>query len=47
MQFFILFTMMDAMKEHEGIVSIGGRTITNLHSADDVDGLTGEESEKN
>lgn len=38
--------MMDAQKDHEGTISIGGRTITNLHSADDIDGLTGEESEK-
>ena len=26
-------------------VSIGGRTITNLHFADDIDGLAGEEEE--
>ena len=29
--------------DHEGTVSIGGRTITNLHFADDIYGLTGEE----
>ena len=31
--------------DHKGIVSIGGRTITNLHFADDIDGLAGEEQE--
>ena len=30
-------------EDHEGIVSIGGRTITNLRFADDIDGLAGEE----
>ena len=30
---------------HEGTVSIGGRTITNLRFADDIDGLAGEEEE--
>ena len=35
--------MTDALEDHEGTVSIGGRTITNLHFADDVDGLAGEE----
>ena len=29
----------------EGTVSIGGRTITNLRFADDIDGLAGEEEE--
>ena len=29
----------------ECTVSTGGRTITNLHSADDIDGLAGEEEE--
>ena len=29
----------------EVYVSIGGRTITNLHFADDINGLTGEEKE--
>ena len=31
--------------DHEGTVSIGGRTITNLRFADDIDGLAGEEEE--
>ena len=30
---------------HEGTVSIGGRTNTNLSFADDIDGLAGEEEE--
>ena len=34
-----------ALEDHEGTVSIGGRTITNLHFADDIDGLAGEEEE--
>ena len=33
----------DALEDHEGTVSIGGRTITNLRFADDIDGLAGEE----
>ena len=35
--------MTDAVENHEGTVSIEGRTITNLHFADDIDGLAGEE----
>ena len=35
--------MTDALEDHEGTVSIGGRTITNLHFADEFDGLAGEE----
>ena len=35
----------DALEDPEGIVSIGGRTITNLRFADDIDGLAGEEVE--
>ena len=37
--------MSDALDNHEGTVSIGGRTITNLRFADDIDGLAGEENE--
>ena len=37
--------MTDALEDHEGTVSIGGRTITNLRSADDIDSLAGEEEE--
>ena len=35
----------DASEDHEGTVSIAGRTITNLRFADDIDGLAGEEEE--
>ena len=34
--------MTDALEDHEGTVSIGGRTITSLRFADDIDGLAGE-----
>ena len=37
--------MTDALEDHEGTVSIGGRTITNLRFADHIDGLAGEEEE--
>ena len=37
--------MTDALEDHEGTVSIGGRTTTNLRFADDIDGLAGEEEE--
>ena len=37
--------MIDALEDHEGTVSIGGRTITNLCFADDISGLAGEEEE--
>ena len=33
----------DALEDHEGTVSIGDRTITNLRFPDDIDGLAGEE----
>ena len=35
--------MTDALEDHEGTVSIEGRTITNLPFADDNGGLAGEE----
>ena len=35
--------MTDVLEDHEGTVSIGGRTITDLRFADDIDGLAGEE----
>ena len=47
----ILFNMFlarittDTLVDHGGTVSIGGRTITNLRFADDIDGLAGEEEE--
>ena len=37
--------MTDALENHQGTVSIGGRTITNLRFADDIDGLAGDELE--
>ena len=37
--------MTDALEDHEGTVSIGGRTVPNLRFADDIDGLAGEEKE--
>ena len=37
--------MTDALEDHEGTVSIGGRTITNLRFAANIDGLAGEEEE--
>ena len=37
--------MTDASEDHESAVSTGGRTNTNHHFADDIDGLAGEEEE--
>ena len=37
--------MTDALDDHEGSVSTGGRTITNLRFADDIDALAGKEDE--
>lgn len=37
--------MTDALKDHQGTVSIGGRAIANLHFTDDIDGLAGKEEE--
>ena len=37
--------MTHALEEHEGTLSIGGRIITNLRFADDIDGLAGNEKE--
>ena len=34
--------MTDALEDHEGTVSTGVRTITNLRFADGIDGLAGE-----
>ena len=31
------------LEDHEGTVSIGGKTITSLRFADDIDGLAGED----
>ena len=35
----------DALEDHDSTVSFGGRTITNLRFADDMDGFAGEEEE--
>ena len=43
---FIIFlerVMTDALEDHECSVGTGGRTITNLRFADDIDGSAGEE----
>ena len=37
--------MTGVLEDHEGTVSIGGRTITNFHFVNDMDGLAGEEEE--
>ena len=34
--------MSDALEDHKGTVCIGGRTITNLRFADDIDGFERE-----
>ena len=34
-----------ALEEHQGTVSIGGKTITNFRFVDDIDGLAGKEEE--
>ena len=42
---FLQRILIDALEDHEGTVSIGSRTTTNLRFADDIDGLAGEEEE--
>ena len=37
--------MTDALNDHESPVGIGGRTVSNLRFADDIDGLAGSEHE--
>ena len=37
--------MSDALDEHQSTVSIGGRTVSNLRFADDIDGLAGSQAE--
>ena len=39
--------MTHALEDHEGTVNIGGRTITNLRFADDIDGLAAEKELEN
>ena len=45
LQHILEWIMTDALEDQEGTVSIGGRTITILCFADDIDGLAGEEEE--
>ena len=42
---FLEWIMSDALEEHDGRVSIGGRNITNLRFADDLDAVAEEEQE--
>ena len=42
---FLERVMSDALEEHDGKASIGGRNITNLRFADDIDALAEEEQE--
>ena len=37
--------MADALEDHEGTVSIGGRPLTNLRNSDDIDTIAGNETE--
>ena len=37
--------MTHALDNYNGTICIGGRKITNLRFADDIDGITGEEDE--
>ena len=45
LQYFLKKIMSDALEEHDGKVSLGGRTITNLRFADDIDALAEEKQE--
>ena len=42
---FLEMIMTEALELHEGSVSVGGKSITNLRFADDIDGLAGSEQE--
>ena len=42
---FLAWIMSDALEEHDGKVSIGGRNITNPRFADDIDALAEEVQE--
>ena len=37
--------MTEALEDHKGTVNIGGRTITNLRFANNIDGLAGKEEQ--
>ena len=45
LQHFLERIMSDALEEHDGKVNIGGRIITNLRFADNIDALAEEEQE--
>ena len=45
LQHFLERFMFDALEEHDGKVSIGGRNITSLRFANGIDALDGEEQE--
>ena len=45
LQHFLERILSDALEEHDGKVSIGGRNITNLRPADDIDAVAEEEQE--
>ena len=45
LQLFFERILSDALEEHDGKVSIGGRNISNLRFADDIDALAEEEKE--
>ena len=45
LQHFLERIMYDALEEHDWKVSIGGRNISNLRFADDIDALAEEEQE--
>ena len=45
LQHFSRTDLSDALEEHDGKVSIGGRNITNLRFVDDIDALAEEEQE--
>ena len=45
LQHFLERPMSVALEEHDGKVSIGGRNITSLRFADDIDALAEEEQE--
>ena len=44
-QHFSRTDMSDALKEHDGKISVGSRNITNLRFANDIDALAEEEQE--
>ena len=45
LQHFLKQIMSDALEEHNGKVSKGGRNITNLRGAEDIDAVAEEEQE--